>query len=110
MKKQNRIETEYYQNGNKSSETPYVNGKIHGLQIYWYENGNKSSKTLYFNGIIVDNIKIWHEDGSFFAKVPHVKNQVHGFFSYFSVNNQFLYYRKYKKGFLNGSQLSVQLF
>jgi len=46
-KNKDRIETIYYLSfisifkGNKQFETPYVNNKIHGLQIGWHKNGNK---------------------------------------------------------------------
>jgi len=50
MKDKNRIETNYYSNGNKWYETLYVNNQRHGLLILWYDNGNKRSETPHVNG------------------------------------------------------------
>jgi len=36
--------TQYYPNGKKMYETPYVNNHVHGLAIWWYENGKKCMK------------------------------------------------------------------
>jgi len=49
MKTETKIE--YYSNGNKSCETPYVNDKAHGLAILWHSNGNKWYEILYKSNI-----------------------------------------------------------
>jgi len=49
MKKE--TQTHYYENGNKASETPYVNNQIHGLEIWWYENGKKWDEIPHKNNI-----------------------------------------------------------
>ena len=41
---------EYYENGQKKSETHYKDGKPEGLLTGWYENGQKKSETQYENG------------------------------------------------------------
>jgi len=35
------LEIWWHSNGNKMNETPYTNGKRHGLYKCWYFNGNK---------------------------------------------------------------------
>jgi len=45
------IKTDYYSNGNKVIETPYINDKIHGLRNWWYSNGNKWYEIPYKNNI-----------------------------------------------------------
>jgi len=49
MKKETK--TNYYKNGKKVHETPYINDKVHGLSIWWYKNGNKYSETTFKNDI-----------------------------------------------------------
>ena len=44
------IQTEYYENGNLNRETPFVNGKRHGVAKGYYENGNLIKEILYENG------------------------------------------------------------
>jgi len=50
--------TNYYKNGKKAHETPYINNRIHGLQIGWWPNGDKWYETPYKNnlehGTIID--------------------------------------------------------
>jgi len=49
MKKETKID--YYNNGKKAYETPYINDNRHGLEIWWYKNGNKYSETTFKNDI-----------------------------------------------------------
>jgi len=51
MKDKDRIETSYWLNGKKASETPYVNNRIHGLRIVWYSNGSKWCETPFKNNL-----------------------------------------------------------
>jgi len=43
--------TNYHSNGNRSSETPFVNGKIHGLQIWGHSNGNRWDEIPFKNSL-----------------------------------------------------------
>jgi antitoxin component YwqK of YwqJK toxin-antitoxin module len=40
----------WYQNGQKEEEGEYVNGKRHGIWTFWDEDGNKENERIYFNG------------------------------------------------------------
>jgi antitoxin component YwqK of YwqJK toxin-antitoxin module len=44
------VYTTYHDNGNKSSETTYENGKLHGPYVSYHDNGNKITKSTYKNG------------------------------------------------------------
>ena len=50
MKKKEEVEVQYYDNGNKWSETHYKDGELDGVYTEWYEDGNKLSETHYKNG------------------------------------------------------------
>ena len=39
--------TEWYENGNKQTESNFVNGVTDGLQSVWYENGHIQGKGIY---------------------------------------------------------------
>ncbi len=40
----NRTEITRYNSGEIRSETPYVDGKKHGIRTWWHENGQKTWK------------------------------------------------------------------
>jgi len=54
----------YYKDGSKERKTPYVDGKLHGTQIFYREDGSKRYETSYVNGL-KHGTQIWcREDGS----------------------------------------------
>ena len=57
------LRTQWYENGNESSEGTYKNGKDDGLYLSWYENGQKKFKGTYKGGELI-SFQEWNEDGS----------------------------------------------
>jgi len=54
----------YYKDGSKERKNPYVDGKLHGTQIFYREDGSKRYETSYVNGL-KHGTQIWcREDGS----------------------------------------------
>ena len=51
------VETLWYENGQKRSETNYKDGKEHGLETWWDEEGNTIDQTKWENGEEVETIK-----------------------------------------------------
>ena len=73
-----RVDTNWYDNGNKKSEynykvgfiipfTPYFkitfNVKYEGLETHWYENGQKKAETTYKSGELNGLATDWYENG-----------------------------------------------
>ena len=54
----------YYENGQKSQETPYIDGQQHGVATWWYSNGQKWQETPYVDGQQHGVETWWHQDGS----------------------------------------------
>ena len=54
--------TRYHKNGNKSWETTYQNGKLHGESIHWYESGHKLLKREYQNGQLHGKHIGWYDE------------------------------------------------
>ena len=52
-----------YLGGKTQYEGSYKDGKQDGLYTEWYENGQKSNETIYDEGKIISK-KEWNEDGS----------------------------------------------
>lgn len=50
--KQNGLFTSWYENGKKENEGNYKEGKQNGLFTTWYENGQKKSETNYIDGTV----------------------------------------------------------
>ena len=50
MSEERTVEVEYYKNGNKIREIPYLNGERRGLARWWYDNG------------FIANFEFWHKD------------------------------------------------
>ena len=63
----NRIEkvkyVEYYENGQKSEEVKFKDGKIDGKGTRWYENGNKREEVKFKDGKEDGLVTRWHENG-----------------------------------------------
>jgi antitoxin component YwqK of YwqJK toxin-antitoxin module len=58
------ISTYWNDNGVKMCETPYVNGKEHGIMTWWwYRNGQKLGEIPYVNGKRHGIVTWWHENG-----------------------------------------------
>lgn len=52
-----------YPSGKLKHETPYVNGKKHGLEKSYFENGTLKAESACANGIDEGRARGWHENG-----------------------------------------------
>ncbi len=59
----NRIEMTRHSNGVVQSETPYVNGKKHGLNKWWREDGSKWIEEIWRSGKKHGMATDWYESG-----------------------------------------------
>ena len=64
---------QYFENGQKSEEGNYKNGKYDGLMTQWYENGKKKLEGHYKNGKQEGLWTEWDEDGKKIEE-RHYKN------------------------------------
>ncbi|MBL7788641.1 MAG: toxin-antitoxin system YwqK family antitoxin [Chitinophagales bacterium] len=53
----------FYENGNKSEESFYSNGKLNGLLTAFYDNGNVKRKAIYVDGKKNGESSTWSEKG-----------------------------------------------
>ena len=56
-------ETWWYEHGQKSHETTWVQGRRHGLTSNWYEDGSKMDETNYANNKRHGRKISWYEGG-----------------------------------------------
>ena len=59
----NGLYTEYYDNGQKSVEETYKDGKLDGNLTWWYPNGNKKWERHYKEGKLDGPSARWHTNG-----------------------------------------------
>ena len=52
-----------YENGRKSREVTYKDGKVDGLLTDWYENGQKKEEETYKDGVKDGLFTDWYENG-----------------------------------------------
>ena len=72
------LATSWRENGQKESETSYVNGKKDGLTTLWYENGQKHAETNYVNNKEDGLTTLWHENGQKSAEVNYKDGKQEG--------------------------------
>ena len=68
----------YHENGNKSQECNYTNGKKEGKFIAYHENGNKSEESTYFNGKEEGIFKLYYESGKIKQESTYLDGQFNG--------------------------------
>ena len=61
--KEDGLQTDWYRNGEKKSEGTYKDGKEDGLWTWWYENGQKELEKIFKDGELISEEQ-WNEDGS----------------------------------------------
>jgi len=68
----------YYKSGALWWETPYVNGKRHGVTKDYYESGVLWYETPYVNGKEHGIEKRYYESGALWIETPYVNGKIHG--------------------------------
>jgi hypothetical protein len=69
---------DWYDNGQKMEEVPYVDGKRHGLYQKWYDNGQRWAEVTYIKGERHGMYRSWHRNGLKYEEVPWVNGKIHG--------------------------------
>ena len=72
------VKKSYYESGALWHETPYVNGKIHGIAKQYDESGALMFVTPYLNGDIHGIEKWYYESGALEWETPYVEGKKHG--------------------------------
>lgn len=65
----------YHDDGTLHSETPYVNGQIHGVCKYYYESGSLCSKSPHVNGQKHGVYKRYYADGSLELEIHYFRGE-----------------------------------
>ena len=72
------VKKHYYKSGALERETPYVNGKVHGLAKWYYESGALWSEAPYVNGERHGIEKTYYASGALWWEIPYVDGNKHG--------------------------------
>ena len=103
-KKNNRIKKvkyeEYYENGQKYSQTLFESGEVNGLMTFWYRNGQKKEEAMYKKGVEFGAHSWWYKNGNLKSKGLFSNGLPNGLWIYWYESGQ-----KSGEGFLkNGKQ------
>jgi antitoxin component YwqK of YwqJK toxin-antitoxin module len=55
---------DFWSNGQKRFEIPYVNGKRHGIETHWHQNGQKCIERTWENGDQHVIETLWYANGT----------------------------------------------
>ena len=68
----------YYKSGALWSETPYEDGKEHGIKKWYHESGSLRRESQYENGKRHGIDKIYYESSALMVETPYVRGNIHG--------------------------------
>ena len=94
---------EYYENGQVKSETPMVNGDVHGNKKWYYENGQLKCEIPFVNGKINGTWKEYYETGELKTETQYVLSKAHGIEKWYYENGQLKEESLYVDGELMGT-------
>ncbi len=92
------VEKGYDANGNLRAETPYQNGKRHGIEKFYYENGKLRAELPYQSGKAQDISKTYYESGNLESELPYQNDTVHGIAKAYDENGDLMLEIVYKDG------------
>jgi antitoxin component YwqK of YwqJK toxin-antitoxin module len=78
----------WHDNGQKSSEGNYIDGKRSGHWIYWHDNGQKSSEGNYIDGKRSGHWINWHDNGQKSSEGDYIDGNGEGHWIYWHNNGQ----------------------
>ena len=79
---------DHHDNGNKSLEGKFLNGKQEGVWAYYHKNGNRFRTGKYLNGRANGQWVIWRMDGSKWSEKNYVNGQLNGIETRWHPNGQ----------------------
>jgi len=96
------LQKNYTKSGLLFSETPYINGLIHGKKTEYYKNQKTKSETPYKKGKIAGTAKIWYESGKLYRESEYINSIKNGPSIEFYPNGKLKKSEFYKDGKLDG--------
>jgi antitoxin component YwqK of YwqJK toxin-antitoxin module len=93
----------YHENGKKSQECSYTNGKENGSFISYHENGNKSQESTYLNGKEDGLFKLFYESGEIKQESTYLDGQFNGQSKTFHENGNLRTIGVYINGKIDGN-------
>ena len=81
------IRKRYYKSGALWWETPYVNGKKHGIEKFFYRSGTLERVTPYVNGKKHGTDEWFYESGALWVEIPYVTGRIHGIAKHYDKDN-----------------------
>jgi antitoxin component YwqK of YwqJK toxin-antitoxin module len=93
----------YHQNGNKESESEFMEGKMNGYTISYYRNGNIEESVEWKSGIASGKVKYYYETGQITEEGQVVNESKEGIWKAYYSNGQIESIENYKNNVLTDS-------
>jgi antitoxin component YwqK of YwqJK toxin-antitoxin module len=97
-----KIESDWYENGQKKSEGNYKDGNREGLWTVWFENGQKNRETNFKGGKGDGLVTGWYEDGQKELEGSYKGGKLEGLFITWYENGQKEFEGNFNDGKLEG--------
>jgi hypothetical protein len=106
MSKNEEVKVEYYDNGNKKSETHYKDGELNGVSTSWHQNGTIQTEMHYKDGKKNGLFTFWYEDGTKFLEEHYKNGKRNGVFTWWYETGEKWKEEHYKNGKEDGVWIS----
>jgi antitoxin component YwqK of YwqJK toxin-antitoxin module len=94
-----KVKKNYYKSDALWIETPYVNGKMHGIEKWYYESGALMAETPYVDGKRHGIAKWYYASGALQTETPYVRGKIHGIVKCYEADKSNIYrLALYEKG------------
>ncbi len=97
----------YHENGQKSIQCSFVDGKRHNSYQEWFENGQLKKDCTYSNGVLVGSYREYYESGQIKTDGVYVEGLMNGDYHEFWENGSKKFVGNYSMGKKNGEHLSI---
>jgi uncharacterized protein len=97
----------YHENGQKSIQCSFVDGKRHNSYQEWFENGQIKKDCTYSNGVLVGSYHEYYESGQIKTGGEFVEGLLNGDYHEFWGGGKKKYVGQYSMGKKNGEHLSI---
>lgn len=98
----NSVEKVYHYNGNLLTETPFINGKKHGVVKTYLKNGVLERETPYKDNLINGVVKDYYENGNLEAEISYINNKREGVCKIYYENGNLWFEIPYKNDLIDG--------
>lgn len=92
----------FHENGQKSIQCEYAEGKLHGEYFEWYDNGQLKTQCNYSDGSLLDSLIQYYQSGEIQKKCYYVEGKLDGLYLEYYESGKLLRKGLYQNGLEEG--------